>query len=103
MREKIALTRLQRLRNTDPIFYDHIIEAICEGIEKGLLTEEERDNCTPTNDQLEKYLAEPDDEIAAEIRAFYPTTFRIIGRCLLYGRNIAQAQVKKSLSLLKEK
>ena len=36
MRGKIILTRLQRLRNTDPIFYDHIIEAICEEIEKEL-------------------------------------------------------------------
>ena len=34
MVEKIVLTRLQRLRNTDPIFYDHIIEAITEEIEK---------------------------------------------------------------------
>ncbi|GAH44855.1 unnamed protein product [marine sediment metagenome] len=34
MRDKIALTRLQRLRNTDPIFYDHVIEAVCEEIEK---------------------------------------------------------------------
>ena len=32
MRGKIILTRLQKLRNTDPIFYDHIIEAICEEI-----------------------------------------------------------------------
>jgi hypothetical protein len=34
MRARIELTRLQRLRNTDSIFFDHIIEAIYLEIEK---------------------------------------------------------------------
>jgi len=66
-------------------------------IRGALLTEEERDNCTPTDEQLESYLAEPDDEVARKLRSECPEMFRITGRCILYGRNIAQAQIQKIL------
>ena len=57
-----------------------------------VISEKEQDDCTPTNEEVENYLAEPDDEIAANLRASYPEMFKIIGRCLLYGKKIAKAQ-----------
>ncbi len=60
--------------------------------QSGLLMEEEQDACTPTNEQLEAYLAEPDDEVAAKIRAADPEKFREICRGILHGDNIAKAQ-----------
>jgi len=65
--------------------------------EKVVLSKEERDNCTPSDKQLEDFLAEPDDEVAAKLRKEDPKMFRVIGQCLLYGRNIAQAQLDKVL------
>src|SRR3990167_6209211 len=62
-----------------------------------LLTEEERDSCTPTTEQLEQYMAMPDDRVASEIRNSLPDMFREICRAILYGQNIAKAQREKTL------
>jgi len=78
---------------------DQILALICGEIGKGMLTDEETDKCTPSSEQLEAFLAEPDDEVAAELKASDPDAFRIIGRCILYGRNIRQAQLNKALAL----
>ncbi len=64
-----------------------------------LLTPEEQDACTPTKEQLDAYLAEPDDEVAAKIRVEHPEKFREIGRAILYGKNIAKAQDAKTASI----
>ena len=81
---------------------DAMLEAVCEEIGKALLTDVETDKCTPSNEQLEAFLAEPDDEAASDIRATYPEMFKIIGRCILYGRNIKQAQLDKILDLFQK-
>ena len=57
-----------------------------------VLSDKEQDACTPTKEQLASYLAEPDDEVAANIRKEHPDEFIQIGRVILYGKNIAQAQ-----------
>jgi len=61
-----------------------------------VMSEEEQDSCTPTDEESKAYLGEPDDEVAAKLRATYPEMFRVIGRCLLYGRKIAKAQTEIS-------
>jgi len=61
-----------------------------------VMSPEEQDKCTPTDEQLEAYLAEPDDDVAARLREADPKMFRIVGRCLLYGQNIAKAQAEIS-------
>jgi hypothetical protein len=85
-------------KNTYREWVDEVVFSRLRGeIEKvKRLSDEEIDACTPTDEQLEKYLAEPDDEVAARIRALDPKIFRLIGRCLLYGKNIAQAQLTKT-------
>ena len=60
-----------------------------------LLTEKEQDACTPKKEQMEAYLAEPDDEVAAILRAENPEKFRQVARAILYGKNIAKAQLAK--------
>ena len=57
-----------------------------------LLTDKEEDYCAPTLEQLEAYLATPDDEVAAEVRKNYPKEFVKIGRAILWGKNIAKKQ-----------
>ena len=81
---------LEAQRDADHKYYQ-------DKIRGALLTEEERDNCTPTDEQLEDYLNEPDDEVARKLRLEYPEIFKIEGNYLLYGRNIAQAQIQKIL------
>ena len=105
MREKIAeIIKGYDDDWEDPCYRsaDAILALICEEIGKVLLTDDEADNCTPSTEQVEAYLAEPDDEVAAGLRVSYPTAFRIIGRFTLYGRNIAQAQLDKILALLQK-
>ncbi len=57
-----------------------------------VLTELEQDKCTPTKEQLDAYLAAPDDEIAAKLHREYPEKFVLIAKSILYGQNIAKAQ-----------
>jgi len=75
VKKKIASpSRLQRLRNTDPILFEHIVEAISKEIEKGLLTDE-------------------------EIRQIGRTT---CDSAMISGvKAVAQAQLQKILALLK--
>ena len=56
------------------------------------LTSAEMDNCTPTREQLENYLAEPDDKLATSLDLVEK---RLIAKAILYGENIAHAQLKK--------
>lgn len=60
-----------------------------EADDNRLLTADEMDECTATTEQLESYLAEPDDRIAADLSL---TEKRLISKCVLYGVNIAKAQ-----------
>ena len=57
-----------------------------------VISDEEQDNCVPTEEQLDAYLATPDDEVAAKIRRENPEASREIGKHILWGNNIAQAQ-----------
>jgi hypothetical protein len=68
-----------------------------------LLTDEEEDNCYPTNEQLEKYSGEPDDEIAADIRKNHPEKFNKIIKQILWGKNIAKAQLVKATAYYEAK
>ncbi len=63
-----------------------------------LLTEKEQDDCVATDAQLEAYLAEPDDAVAASL----PDDLkRRVARFILYGRNIAETQDTKSEPLVR--
>ena len=65
-----------------------------------LLTDEEIDNLSPTHEEVDTYLAEPDDEVAASLD---PRTKRMVARIILHTRKVAQAQDTKSNELtLKE-
>ena len=66
-----------------------------ELVEKLRLTEKEQDECVATSEQLEAYLREPDDEEAANLSQ---EEKRLVAKCILYGVNIAQAQLNKVLS-----
>jgi len=66
-------------------------------MESDLLTDKEQDACTPTDQDLEAYLATSDDAVAARLREKHPEQFRLIGRSILYGLNIAKAQREKTL------
>ncbi len=57
-----------------------------------VLSEREQDSHWPSCKQLEKYMATPDDEIAARIRKEFPNDFPRIAQSILYGMNIAVAQ-----------
>lgn len=57
-----------------------------------ILTDGEEDACTPTPEQIEAYLAEPDDKIAKELDRKLKRHAAI---SILYGRNCARAQLKK--------
>lgn len=54
------------------------------------ITDEEQDACTPTNEEVDAYLAEPDDAIAAILT---PQEKRLAARTILYGRKVADAQL----------
>jgi hypothetical protein len=58
-----------------------------------LLTDEEEDRCTPTKEEIDAYLAEPDDAIA---KALTPEEKRLVAKCVLYGKKIKQAQLAKA-------
>ncbi len=60
-------------------------------VDTGELTDEEQDDCVATKEQLESYMAEPDDEVAAKIRVEHPNEFVMIAKGILYGSNIAKA------------
>ena len=67
-----------------------------------LLTDEEQDACSPTGKQVATYLIEPDDMVATKLRQeLSPETFRVIAKCILYGKNIAKAQRDLTASILK--
>ena len=58
-----------------------------------LLIKDEREACIPTDDELTKYLATPDDEVAARLRKELPEyDFRKLGFFLLYNENCMKAQ-----------
>lgn len=61
---------------------------------KRLLTPEEQDNCTPTDAEIEAYLATPDDAVAASIKN--SITRRHIAKAVLYGEKITKAADAKT-------
>jgi len=67
-------------------------------IEKCGLTDEEIDALTPSDEEIEAYLAEPDDKIAASLD---PATKRLVARVILLTRKVAQAMKEKILEALK--
>ena len=62
-----------------------------------LLTAREQDDCTPSTEQLEAYLDEPDDAVA---RSLNIRDKRLVAKCVLYGENIARAQLKEVCFIL---
>jgi len=58
------------------------------------LSEEAQDACAPSKEQVEEYLAEPDDAIAALLSL---EEKQLVAKCILYGRNIAQEQLKDAV------
>ncbi len=64
-----------------------------------LLTDEEQDACMPTEEQLEAYLAEPDDAVAASLSE---KDKRLVAKFILCGRNIANASQAKTLKAVAE-
>ncbi|KKN62233.1 hypothetical protein LCGC14_0513700 [marine sediment metagenome] len=64
-----------------------------------LLTEEEQDRCMPSDEQLEAYLAEPDDAVAA---ALTEKDKRLVAKFILLGRNVADASQTKTLKAVAE-
>lgn len=54
-----------------------------------LLTSEEQDACTPSKEQIEKYLVEPNDAVASALSS---EDKYLVAKCILYGTNIAKAQ-----------
>ena len=61
--------------------------------EATILSDEERDDCTPTKEELEKYLAEPDDAVAASLDV---GTKRKVAIVILYAKKVAKAQAEKT-------
>ena len=57
-----------------------------------LLKPEEMDNCVPTEAELLEYLSEPDDTVAEGLTLVEK---RLVAKTILYGRNIAKAQLAK--------
>ncbi len=64
-----------------------------------LLTDEEQDACMPSEEQLEAYLAEPDDAIAAGLNE---KDKRLVAKFILCGRNIADASQTVTLKAVGE-
>ena len=62
-----------------------------------LLTDEEIDDLSPTKDEIDAYLGEPDDNIAASLD---PQTKRTVARIILYTNKVAQAQDAKTASIM---
>ena len=54
-----------------------------------VMSPEEQDNCTATKEQLENYLARPDDRVAVSLDLVEK---KLVAKAILYGENIAQAQ-----------
>ena len=60
-----------------------------EMLEMPLLSDEEQDSCTPTEREQLEYLSTPDDDVAKSLTLEQK---RVVGRTILYGIKIAQAQ-----------
>ena len=86
----------QRLRNGQ-IDADYLLKWLKEELgyrklpegESPLLSEQEIDNLTPTKEEIDNYLAKPDDEVAASLD---PYIKRMAARIILYTNKVAQAQ-----------
>lgn len=65
---------------------------MAEQNEELLLTEEEQDNCVATEEQLEELMMMPS--------SLDEKDKRIIAKCILYGRNIAKAQLAKARPII---
>jgi len=63
-----------------------------------VLNDEEQDSCVPTHYEVEKYLAEPDDAVAASLtlEEKHKVAFGV-----LYGRKVAQAQLQHDMDEVK--
>lgn len=65
---------------------------------KRLLTQEEREECVPTDDELKVYLATPDDGVARKLREkLTPELFGKFALVILYSENAEKAQDAKTL------
>jgi len=64
-----------------------------------LLTPEEQDNCSPSEAQLEAYLAKPNDKIAESLTV---SEKRLVAKCILYGENIMKAALAKAEPLIRK-
>ena len=96
-------------KNAYPTF-DDLAKEICQLFPQPLddkdrlLTKEERIVCIPTPDELEAYLATPDDAVAQKLReSLPPELFEKLGFIILYTENIEKAQDAKTSALLQPK
>jgi hypothetical protein len=64
-----------------------------ELVEKLALSDEKQDACTPTQKQIADYMATPDSDAASSLRKSNPSKFKWVCTTILYGENIAKAQV----------
>jgi len=79
---------------TEPLLAAQLDKAAGTTDEQMLLTSEEQDACTPTKEELDAYMSEPDDAVAASISD--PIIKRHIGRGILYGSKISKTQLAKA-------
>jgi len=64
-----------------------------KGDDEGLLTKESREDCIPSDAELDAYLATPDDESATKLRTELDVDdFRRLAKIILYIENIEKAQ-----------
>lgn len=64
-----------------------------QGDDEGLLTKESRENCIPSEAELDAYLATADDAVAAKLRSELDIgDFRHLGKIILYTENLIEAQ-----------
>lgn len=69
-------------------------------IEQAKLSDEEQDNCTPTDNEIQKHL---NDKGILPERIKDPEKRKLLIAAILYGENICNAQIAKVLRLLVEK
>ncbi len=67
------------------------------------LGDAEIDGLSPTDKEVDDYLAEPDDKVAAHLRETLDAeTFRFIGKQILFSKKIARAQAQETLRQIVE-
>uniref|UniRef100_A0A6M3IT85 Uncharacterized protein n=1 Tax=viral metagenome TaxID=1070528 RepID=A0A6M3IT85_9ZZZZ len=61
-----------------------------------MLTKEEREECVPSEKELDDYVNTPDDEIAGRIRGeISPENFRRMAHVILYSENLERKAIAK--------